>query len=154
MPRWKVRVRRIETSVVEVEADDYFDAASMAKGLVCGATLPLGTDVVQISDGSLVDADADVIAQLGEPWVAFPTGGGWYSSADDVVVLKRAVGNRFTAEDVALLQSRIESTGLEVIDSWNGDGYSTVSFRCKGRLGTEDMSAEHEAIILAPRAAQ
>lgn len=134
MPRWIVGVRETRVRDVEVEASNY-DAAVLA-GEEAGA-------------GASGHVTATPIRQLGEPWVT----GGWYDlhGPSDVAVFNPSHGNLFTEADVAGLRGRLEKLGLAIVDSWNGAGRSTVSFKCGGRRGGDKFTKAQLATLLAPR---
>lgn len=84
------------------------------------------------------------------PWISTH---GWYDlhGPENIIVCERAIGNRYTADDIKLLRRRLKQIGLKVLEHWNGEGCGTVSFRCEGRKGSRKMSAEHIAVLIAPR---
>jgi hypothetical protein len=140
--KFKVQVRVARYVEVEVEVPDrdhlYSAAIEAAKA---DTTVPFDYSIVA---GSTVLLD--------EPWVSTR---GWYDlhGPADIIVCERAEGNKYTAEDIKLLRSRLHKIGLKVLEDWNGAGCGTVSFRCSGRKGTTDMSEAHKAILTAPRSA-
>jgi len=96
--------------------------------------------------GCVVDTQ---IRQLSEPWVS----GGWYDlhGPADVLVFEASIGNHFQEGDLKLMCSRVEAEGFTVVDSWNGDGASTMSIRAEGRVGAKQLTAEQLSRICAPR---
>lgn len=137
---FKVVMRRIEAFEVEVTATDYSDAISVAQNRF--HELP----AKRLEKPYWQNLE---VVQTGEPWVDVY----WYDlhGPGDIVVGKRSIGNEFTAEDVELLDRRLRSLGLTVLDNWNGEGCDTVSFRCGGRKGREAFTAEQQAVLNAPR---
>ena len=93
--------------------------------------------------------DGDCI-QLGEPWVYSQ---GWYDlhGPSNVIVAKRATGNRFTREDIDLLSTRLNKIGFTVVDKWNGVGCPEGSFRCSGREGAKQFTKKQLKEFLSPR---
>ncbi len=139
MSKWIVDVTLTSCFTVEVEADGWGEARAAA-----AREAPPG-EVQTVSS-------AMPRQQLGEPWVH---GGRWYmdrpQQPSDVIVFKRAHGHTFTEADIGQLAARLAAVGLDVLDSWNGAGCSTASFRCGGRNGDEEMSEERLAVFQAPR---
>lgn len=99
------------------------------------------------------------VMQLGEPWLRTAE---WpdLHGPDDVVVFETAFGRVFSRLDLVVLQERLESLGLRVLDRWNGgssgsrgrwEGYETVSFKCAGRVGTDPFTPEQQSVLTAPR---
>lgn len=123
-----------------IEADEFGAAAAKAARLANDRAKQLGLD----------QGDAHIVKQVGEPWAS---SSGWYDlhSTSDVIVVRRAYGNRFSRRDITLLRRRLKRIGLKVVDSWNGLDCDTVSFRCKGRKGRRAMSKKHLRELLAPR---
>ena len=136
--KWIIAVRQQRHYKIEVEADSY--EAALNAGYIA-AQEPNSTEFKYL---------ADPIQQLGEPWLKF---GEWYDlhGPGDVIVCERAIGNAFTKSDIDIIRSRLESLGLKVVDAWNGDGCSTSSFRCTGRVGTKQFTDEQLKILHAPR---
>ena len=136
MSEWEVRYRFGLNGTV---AADSYEAASLT-------ARAQGQRIARASGFQL--SDARLLKQLGEPWVR--SGGWWDHHRTDVIICKRSMGNSFTAAEVRLLRGRLQLLGLKVEEHWNGEGSGTVSFRCSGREGTEPMSAEHIAKLVAP----
>lgn len=147
MSKWRVEViehARYE-STVEVEANDWSSARDAAFAKVQESPHALGS--------VWFDTRPQGVIQLGEPWAKSY---GWYMDGgvpSDIIVAQRSCGNAFTAEDVLILRARIEALGFGVVDSWNGAGTDTVSFRCTGRKGFTDLTAKQIAALVAPRPA-
>lgn len=135
--KWRLRLTVSYVQEVVVNADGYVDARDEAEKL--RPTL----------DPDQCTYRADPLERLGEPWV----NGRWYDlhGPGDVVVCERSFGNVFTEQEVDLLWNRLTSLGLEVTDRWNGIGTGSVSFRCKGRLGTEPFTEQEVRDLCAPR---
>lgn len=119
--KWRVSVTVRSTVEVLVDADSYSEAQSRAAHGVSDEDLVGGTRMVT----------ADVREEVEGPFVR----GGWYDLHDvgDIVVFEARYGHRFTAAEIQALRTRLESTGLTVLDRWNGEGCGQVSFKCSGR---------------------
>ena len=136
---FKVALKRVEIYHVEVSAEGYSEAIeAAAKKATLTHCEPVETFFSPYE-----------VQQTGEPWVHVS----WYDlhGPGDVVVGTRAIGNRFTAAEVDLIHTRLQSLGLKIEDSWNGSGTDTVSFRCSGRVGTNQFTKEQKNILNAPR---
>lgn len=133
--RWRVQIELTRRFEVEVEAENSSEAYTVAREQ-------------NEAEGHAIDCD--VLEQLGEPWLRSAY---WYDlhGPADIVVAEPSFGHKFSFPDIALLKSRLEALGLEVFDSWNGGGCTTVSFRCRGRIGADDFTDEQRAAICAPR---
>ena len=144
--RYLVHVERKTSYTVEVEAD----GRTAAWRTAASAPIPSGVEPV---------IEVETFRQLGEPWVY-----GWsgdspenfylgrpdgYLSTDALLVFTRALGNRFTQEDVQLLLNRVASVVGEVDGHWNGAGTSGLSIQLKKPFGK--LTAEQVATIMAPR---
>jgi hypothetical protein len=142
MKTWNVCVTKTEHYKVTVEAENYLEAREAAE-LATKDAVPLSTEY---SCGS----HHGQIVQLGEPWVYSR---GWYDLHDpsDVIVIERATGNVFSAEDITVLKERLTGIGLSVLEWWNGTGCNQVSFRCDGRKGDKQLSPDQLKALLAPR---
>lgn len=91
------------------------------------------------------------LRQIGEPWAYSH---GWYMDREkpsDIIVVERSEGDRFKASDIRILRRRIVKLGFPVLDSWNGAGCATVSFRCSGRRGLKALTKSQLSILVAPR---
>lgn len=137
MPRWLVEVKKVTRYEIEVDADGYFEAMKAARE-------------TSSPESAKHHISTDPIRQLGEPWARSQ---GWYDlhEKDDIVVVETAFGNSFTEADVDLLHKRLVAMGFPPVDSWNGTGCQTVSFRCSGRKGGADFTPEQQAALVAPR---
>jgi hypothetical protein len=146
MPKWEVSLTFQAPRVTRtVEGEDWSEAHANAHELAEKLAAEQGPDVV---------GHAEIMRQLGEPWVRAFGGGIWYDmhGPGDVICFERSTGNVFTAEDVQLLRDRLEATGLKVKDSWNGAGCNQVSYRCSGREPKDAKFTKAQVkAILAPR---
>jgi hypothetical protein len=135
--KWRLRLTVSYVQEVVVDAYGYVDAIDEAEQL--RPTL----------DPDRCTYRAEPLERLGEPWAVV----GWYDlhGPGDVVLCSRSFGNVFTEQEVELLQNRLTSLGLEVTERWNGTGFGSVSFRCKGRLGTEPFTEQEVRDLCAPR---
>lgn len=132
---WKVSVSVCRTVEITVIADSWEEANDRAHGLrddeVIGGERTVSVDVLRETVGPFVR-------------------GGWYDLHDigDVIVFECRHGHRFTSTEIATLQKRLTATGLEVIDSWNGPGCPSVSFRCLGRTDKRRSARLPESVYL------
>lgn len=141
MAKWLVSVKRVVSYYVEVEANGSGAAEQVA--------MELDVDSSQQRGASKRTTSAEARRRLGEPWVKMS----WYDLHEpgDVVVGQRSFGNRFSVDDLRVLRERLETLGLKVVDSWNGLGCDTVSFRCAGRKGTKPFTTAEREALEAPR---
>jgi len=147
MKKYVVKVTETTTWLVVVEGgDSAYEAADRAQ---------LPGSSVQVKK----EEQRTPVMQLGEPWLRTAE---WYDLHEpgDVVVFETAFGRGFSRLDLVVLQDRLESLGLRVLDRWNGGresatgrwlGVQTVSFRCDGRVGTDPFTPEQQAVLTAPR---
>lgn len=131
---WEIEIVDRRSVCVRVQAASYGEARSAGEAAMVSGELGRHVNVMRAH---------------GEPWVT----GGWYDlhEVGDVVVCERAYGNGFTEEEVQLLQERLEEMGLTVVESWNGAGSDTVSFRCTGRQRPRPMTKAQQRALCAPR---
>src|ERR1700681_4549724 len=109
MKTWTAWVTKTERYPVTVHAETYLDAREAAQGIVPGD-----------GDGAAeVTFRADNFVQTSEPWAY---SNGWYDlhGPGNVIVVERAPGNLFTADDIHLLGLRIKAMDLVVVGCWNG----------------------------------
>jgi hypothetical protein len=146
MPEWTFDVAlHIPKETFCCEGEDWSDAHSNAQEVA---------DKLAKKVGHGAQASVSITRQLGEPWVKPFGGHAWYDlhGPGDVICLERSTGNAFTQADIDLLKERIESCGLSVVDSWNGAGCGSVSFKLKGRDPVDaPFTPEQVKALLAPR---
>lgn len=139
MRTYRINIKRCEYFQVTVKSENSSEARTAAIAALDNAGAPLS-----------VNHEVMAYIQLGEPWAYSE---GWYDlhGPADVVVVERAPGNAFTEADVKLLSERLKAIGFPVVESWNGAGCGTVSFRCKDRKKPVQFSANQITKLLAPR---
>jgi hypothetical protein len=151
--RFKVRVRRIVSYDVDVEADTSGEAEYAAGE----AQIP---ERFRMSIEDLPqDIETRALCQVGEPWVY-----GWsgespdnsyrgrpdgYMDTKDLLVFRAPFGRAFSEQDVALLRERAASHVGVVAEHWNGAGTSSLSVRLTAPFG--QLSDEQVAAIMGPR---
>lgn len=146
--RFKVHVKRTSFYNVEVEADSVGQAESFAQTAAIPSSVKLSVT-------------SDAFVQLGEPWLYGSSGAlasvdnthrfrpDGYLDTKDLLVFERALGNRFTRNDVDLLKARAEASIGPVAEHWNGEGYNALSIRMAVPFG--QLTDEQVARIMAPR---
>lgn len=144
MRTWEAQIKITYISTIQVEGEDWSAATRAARHEV-ESRMTQYAGVVEDNRRSNVE----IVRQLGEPWVSVC----WYDLHEpgDIIVAEPSYGNRFTKEEVLLLKNRIESLGLKVIDQWNGAGCDTCSYKCTGRVGTDQFSEDELKMLNAPR---
>lgn len=138
MKTYFVKVTLSTTVSFQMECDDKSDVWTTAR--------QKAHEHVLISDLRAGSVDA---VQLGEPWI---DSCGWFDLHEpgDVFCFNRALGNQFCPSDIQLLTKRLATLGFRVVDSWNTNS-GCVSFRCEGRIGTDQITSEQRAMLEAPR---
>lgn len=155
--RFRVRVVRTTSFLVEVDAKNMFEASSRAETLVSASE-------VMPDDEHLT---SDNWIQVGEPWVS---GNGWetgdpaldttdqpqrpdrYMGTKGLLVFRRALGNVFSKEECDLLRARVKTiVGIDIDSCWNGPGCESFSIWTVDEFPL--LSLEQVAALLAPKAA-
>lgn len=146
MAKWTVEITITRVVLRTVDARDWSEArhASALAGERLFAAQPP-------EKGETRWFSVDPKVQIGEPWVhAY-----WidmHGKPGDVVLAKRAHGHVFSRADIRILRARLAKLGLEVVDHWNGAGYTEGSFKCTGRRNRRrDFSRRELAVLVAPR---
>mgnify|MGYP001573839551 CR=1 FL=1 len=135
--RFKFKVKQWRYVDATVDANNLEHARECAaKQVACQVSTPF-------------NFDAQEPVQIDGPWVSSV---GWYDlhGPEDLIVVERSVGNRFTQLEVDILKERLKAMKLQLADWWNGVDCSSISFRCRGRKSNRPMSKKQLAILLAP----
>jgi hypothetical protein len=131
--KWRVSVRVFRSAEILVDADSYTEAQALAR---------------QVSDEDVAGGTRTVSVGVNEEIEGPFVRGGWYDlhEVGDVVCFRGRYGHAFTAAEIQVLRTRLETTGLTVREHWNGEGCDRVSFRCSGRTDMNEDARLPESV--------